>query len=392
MLANVVTLRSLGRLALMVLVGLVSAGAVAQVPPRSPGGQTLEVPEAHLELGQVYYLLANDDTQLVLSSETRLARIALTSSRAVGYVVSPFDLEDAAAPLLAGAVRLPAVSLRTGSGVSDQNLRDLELFGAAAQPEITFEMTGVRDLVTGEMEEDVFRYRLTVVGKLGARGVTKEIAVPLEMTVQLATWNTMTRSMGDMVILKGDFEVKPGDFGWEPPARGAEIAETFQADLFLVFSTVSPDRRRSSRIRQQQWAKELRFLTLIRDLDDPEAGYDYGRAYLREVWDDAEALSRVASTVVDEPDVRRRDLGFAMQAVRRANELSEGKDARIFVVMAQIYSEMGDFAAAVEWQEKAVDQLGEGVPETEVEEAQATLKRYRDAAKNSADIAPRPDP
>ncbi|MCP4662423.1 MAG: YceI family protein [bacterium] len=386
MLAYVVTLRSFRRLALVALVGLVSAGAVAEVPPRSEGGQTLEVPEAHLDLGQVYYLLRGD-TQVALSSETRLARIVLTSGRAVGYVVSPFDLEDAEVPLLAGAVRLPVVSLGTGSGRSDRNIRALDLLGAATQPEITFEMTGVRDLVTEAVEEDVFKYRLTVVGKLGGRGIAKEVVVPVEMTVQLATWNAMSRTMGDMVILKGNFEVKPGDFGWQPE-EGVEIAETFRADLFLVFSTVSPDKRRDPRIRQQQWTKELRFLTLLRDLDDPEAGYDYGRAYLREVWDDVGALARMASTVVDQPDIRRRDLGFAMQAARRANELSEGKEGGILATMAQIYYEMGDLAAAVEWQKKAVDQLGEDAPDS----ARAILESYQGEAKKSADIAPRPDP
>lgn len=387
MLATFVTLRSFRHLAFIVVVGLVSAGAVAEVPPRSVGGQTLEIPEAHLELGQVYYLLPNEDTQIALSSETRLSRIVLTSVRGVGYLVSPFDLEDAEVPLLAGVVRLPAVSFRIGSALSDQNLRALELFGAATQPEITFEMTGIRDLVTEAVEQNVFKYRLTVLGKLAARGITRDIAIPMKMTVLLTTWNTMARAVGDLVFLKGDFEVKPGDFGWQPPPQGAEIAETFQADLFLVFSTVSPDKSHDPRIRQQPWEKELHFLTLIRDLEDPEAGYDYGRAYLREVWDDAEALARMASTVVDEPYIRRRDLGFAMQAARRANELRAGKDARTLELMAQIYYEMGDLVAAVEWQKKAIDQLGEGASE-----AVATLKLYQDEAKKNADIPPPPDP
>ena len=103
---------------LVILAGLltvVCGAAAAEVPPRSEGGQTLIVPREHLDLGEVYHVTPGAGTQLVWSNDAPLMRIMATCNRVVGYMVTPFDIEESQSPLLAGALRIPVASLSTGS-------------------------------------------------------------------------------------------------------------------------------------------------------------------------------------------------------------------------------------------------------------------------------------
>ena len=81
-------------LALLFAGGLAIGVARADVPPRSPGGQTLVVPAEQLELGDAYYVTPGPGTQLTFTSDAPLTHIVATCNRVVGYFVAPFDMED----------------------------------------------------------------------------------------------------------------------------------------------------------------------------------------------------------------------------------------------------------------------------------------------------------
>ena len=128
---------------LLLAVGL-PIGTSADVPPRSPGGQTLAVPNEQLDLGDVYYVSPGVGTQLTWTADAPLTHVVASCTRVVGYFVAPFDLKQGEPPLLAGAIRIPVASLRTGIGERDSRLHGESALNAADYPEITLEIGTTR--------------------------------------------------------------------------------------------------------------------------------------------------------------------------------------------------------------------------------------------------------
>ena len=110
---------------------------------------------------------------------------------------------------------------------------------------------------------------------------------------------------------------------------------------------------------------------------DPAQTYAYGRRIMREHWDHAGTLNAIAWSTVDDKEVKKRDIAFAMEAAKRANELTDGESAAILDTVARVYYEKGDLESAIKWQRKAIDHasdatadlLGETLEEYEKEAA-----------------------
>jgi hypothetical protein len=373
-----------------VLLSIGSTGA--EVPERSLGGQTLEVPEEHLDLGEVYYLHPGGDPQLILSSDALLQRLRITTRRAVGYVVTPFDLEEeGVVPILGGAFRIPVASLKTGlddtfntPGGGDRVLRGSEFLDLEGYPEIFFEITGVSDISRTLDSEEMVQFSLELAGKLTVKANTSELKFPATVTFMPSTFCTLARLEGDLMWLAGSFNLRPPDFAWEIPSPdfSDRIADELQADVYLFMSTVSPDRSIDPRDDPTLYAKQKRLLTLLRDLEDPDAAYGFGYALMEEVWDEPEELHRLARTVLTTPGITWRNLPFAMKAVGRSNELTEEKDAHVLATLARAHFEMGDLESAVRQQTKAKEIAGsEGRLAERIAE---DLARYEREAKRAA--------
>ncbi|MFH1747629.1 MAG: hypothetical protein ABIG44_11355, partial [Planctomycetota bacterium] len=68
----------------MALTMLLFAAAIpirADVPPRTAGGQALEVPEAQLEQGEIYHVTPGMGTQFVWHSDAPLMRVMAVCNR-----------------------------------------------------------------------------------------------------------------------------------------------------------------------------------------------------------------------------------------------------------------------------------------------------------------------
>jgi thiol-disulfide isomerase/thioredoxin len=99
--------------------------------------------------------------------------------------------------------------------------------------------------------------------------------------------------------------------------------------------------------------------------DDAKKIKEAGEQASKAAWDDAQSLNMIAWFTVDEAGVNSRDLKMAMKAAKRADELSDGKNAAILDTVARIYHDQGHLKDAIAWQKKAVAAAGEDSPMSE---------------------------
>jgi hypothetical protein len=371
-------------LTLPVLLAGVACLADDKVPPRSDGGQALVIPAEHLELGEVYHITPGTGTQLMWHGEAPLLRATATCNRIVGYFVAPFDVEEGQTPLLAGAFRLPVASLSAGIAQYDAQLHGPQALNKAAYPEITFRMTGVTDVETAGEGGTRQTYTLKLAGELTVKDKTVTLQIPMQLTFQPFTWGTMQLGMGDKLILRGRCEVKLADIGLVPPGPPNPDMSFLvgELDFYLLCSTMSPERNLFPDITHEQYRRQLRFVTLLRDFDDPEQGYEFGHSFMRESWDDAQVLNRLSWAVLTEDGIKTRDLAFALKAARRANELAGSKEADVLNTLARACYERGDLDAALTWQRQAAERL-EGADPQVAAQVRSALERYEAQAKKN---------
>jgi hypothetical protein len=103
-------------------------------------------------------------------------------------------------------------------------------------------------------------------------------------------------------MLRTKFEVPLADVGIAttspigPGFAGREAA----VELYLMCSTIHPNQNFDPRIRTEMYVKQLQFMTQLRDFRDPVNAYVYGRAYMKEIWDDSRMLNDLALNVLTE--------------------------------------------------------------------------------------------
>ncbi len=201
--------------AVVVLSVLITCSALvraADIPPRTEAGQTLVVPAAQLDAGDVYYVLPGEDTQIACTSDALLQRSVATCNRVVGYVVVPFEAA-ADQPLIGGAFRLPVASLTTGAEAYDKLLRGKAMLNAAEFPEITALLLGVSGAERTLEEKAHTQYKLRLRVQLQVKGKTVEQNAAAQLDVLPFTWRVMNRNVGEMLTLRTHLELKLADLG-----------------------------------------------------------------------------------------------------------------------------------------------------------------------------------
>ncbi len=124
-------------------------------------------------------------------------------------IVDPNDLATAKI-----ALSIEAASIDTGIGLRDNHLRSADFFDVRRFPAITFE---------GLHVEGTGRYA-TVTGRLTLRGVTREIAVPIDVTLTEIA-----------MVASGEFVLNRGEYGMNynsvinPIGNEVRVSFTFRA-------------------------------------------------------------------------------------------------------------------------------------------------------------------
>lgn len=342
------------------VIGMLSRTAphapAADVPPRSEAGQTLVPTTADLDKGEIYHIYTGEDAQLIATSDALLQRTIVTCRRAVGYFVVPFDRSPGEAPISSAFLRIPAAALETGNTSHNALLRG-PLLDAEKNPEIEIALTEKRDVKKTSQEGEPETYSLTLGASIRVKGKTLEISAPATVTLLPFTFRTLARYPGDILTLRTALDLKIADLGLEKPGRewADKIADSIHIDLFLLANTVSPEKSLDPAIKQPHNLRHLKFLTLLRDFDDPAGAYAFARPYMNDVWDEAAPLNRLAFDIVAEDGVHSRDFGFALAAAKRACELTKHADASMLDTLARVHFERGELDEAIRVQKIAVE-------------------------------------
>ncbi len=110
-----------------------------------------------------------------------------------------------------------------------------------------------------------------------------------------------------------------------------------------------------------------------------ERAYEYARtAIAGPLHESPTLLNELAWAILDDPGLEARDFKLALTAGRRAEELTQGRDAAILDTIARAYQCSGDLAQAVAFQSRAVEVAGTSSERDEYAEKLAEYKQARD--------------
>lgn len=155
----------------------------------------------------------------------------------------------------------------------------------------------------------------------------------------------------------------------------AKYAEKWDVALQLVDEIIALDPALEVKVGRSKFEYLLR-------LKDYDRAYVYGRKFVKDIaWNDGVALNYVAWMIVDpEQQHGKQDLELALEAARRADELTGSEDPAVIDTLAKVHFDMGKIEQAIELQKKAVKLAPEGTPLAE--DLRARLEQYEKAASS----------
>jgi polyisoprenoid-binding protein YceI len=176
--------------AALVLVALVLPGAVEAQPLR--------------------FRILSEASEITFRATSRLMNADGRFSRFSGdVVVDPAALTSARISLT-----IDAASLDTGIEMRDNHLRSSDFFEVDRFPTVTFQSLRV----------EAAGRRATVVGRLTLHGVTREIAVPIDVQIT----NTALVASGEFIVNRGEYAINYNSF-MNPIGNEVRVAFTFRA-------------------------------------------------------------------------------------------------------------------------------------------------------------------
>lgn len=360
-----------------------------ELPPRTQGLRTLEVPEAVLDEHIPYFLLSGEDTQIQVELRTSLSRLVASTSRATGWLLGPFDIEDVeegASPIGGAAIRLPVASLRSDT-FADRLMQGPNALDAGSFPDIGFVLDRARDVEVRDSEANTTTFAATFEGRLQVKDQVVPITSAGEITFLLTTNATFSRGVGDMARVQGAFEVALTDLLDGAERLAGRFGSTVKVDYYLMFSTADPERPLLAPTTPEAFFLESRFVTALRDLGDEAMALAAGEELLAKAWDDPAALQSLAQNAVFETGSGHRFLGLAKRAAERVVELSgESPPALTLNLLARIASQTGDGPAAVRLQQRALEAAAasqDGAAQRALPQMQRLLELYRKQAQET---------
>ncbi len=266
-------------------------------------------------------------------------------------------------------------------GVSDEDLQTVVKFLCKTDKEETLWNDKIQYTLATDPDRSVYKSYMTAAAQ---RGIPTTFIVGKDQRIEwIGHPMGMDQPLDDVVRDNWDREVAKVKFE-EEVAQAREMMKyqrrikeaTDESDWDGAIKAVNELTEINERYFQ---FKASLFRSMLIKCEDTSRTYGFGREIAKSHWDDAMFLNQIAWFTVDEKEVKKRDLKFALETALRANELTEGKDGAILDTVARVYFEQGDLETAVEYQRKAVESVQEGPMADELKQA---LEKYEKLAES----------
>ncbi len=133
-----------------------------------------------------------------------------------------------------GKIVVAAESLQVPNPMMKGHMHGEQWMDVKKFPEISFEAKELKNVQTAGDTTTA-----DAVGTLTIKGVAKEVTVPVKLTYLKDKLSQRVPNMkGDLLVIRANFSIKRSDFGVNPKAPEATVAETI--DLTLSIAGASP--------------------------------------------------------------------------------------------------------------------------------------------------------
>jgi polyisoprenoid-binding protein YceI len=220
-----------------------STPSASSTPARAASGKSVVIPEDQKKLGTAYHTVSiANQKQITFTSKAHNAEFSGHSAGVLGYAIA--GPADNPADLKGGAWLLPLRSLDTGNKTKNRNLRQPEWLDEKTSPDIVFTLKAVKDITPHKAGGTGKSFKVTLVGDLTMRGVTKEVTIP-ETILGFVPGSDRTAKVakGDLLAIRCKYKVKLTDFGVtnDYVLKDKSVADEIEIDQSLSLATVPPE-------------------------------------------------------------------------------------------------------------------------------------------------------
>jgi polyisoprenoid-binding protein YceI len=173
---------------------------------------------------------AKNVNNVIFRTDAPLESINGTATGVSGMVT--FDPANPAATK--GKIVVAAESLNVPNSMMKGHLHGDQWLDVKKYPEITFELKELKNVKTNS---DVTS--ADAVGTFTLRGKSKEMTVPVKLTYLKDKLSARMPNMkGDLLVIRGSFDIKRSDFGINPGAPADKVSD--EINLTLAIAGASP--------------------------------------------------------------------------------------------------------------------------------------------------------
>jgi len=133
-----------------------------------------------------------------------------------------------------GKISVAAASLNVPNSMMKDHMHGEQWLDVKKYPDITFELKELKNVKTNA---DVTK--ADAVGTFSLRGKSKEITVPVTLTYLKDKLSARMPNMkGDLLVIRGNFDIKRGDYDINPKAPADKVSD--EINLSLAIAGASP--------------------------------------------------------------------------------------------------------------------------------------------------------
>lgn len=153
-------------------------------------------------------------------------------------VTSTIKIDPSNVEASSGVITFQVMGMKTGIDTRDEHLYSPVWLDAGKYPEITFELTAIKDVKVTSSANGKAVMTGTAVGTFNMHGKSKAVSAPITITYLKESAATMKKAPGDLFFVEGELEVALADYGVKGKAGivGSKVGEKIQTNFKLFYS------------------------------------------------------------------------------------------------------------------------------------------------------------